>query len=118
MTVSACTFSNNSANNLGGGLALDAGSRATVVNSTFANDNASYGGAISLDIVRYNSVYSVGLALTASTVANNTAFTGGGLYVEANVGILIFTATLEDTIVARNSASMCREHSTRPATMT
>ena len=103
LTVTACTFSNDFATNLGGGIALDAGSRATVVDSTFANGQASDGGAISLQIARYNTVYSVGLALTASTVAGNTAFTGGGIYVEPNAGILTFTATLGNTIVAGNT---------------
>jgi hypothetical protein len=37
-------------------------------------------------------------------MAGNSAFTAGGLYVEPNAGILVFTATLSDTIVAGNAA--------------
>ena len=103
LTVVGCTFSNESATNLGGGIALDAGSRATVADSTFASDQANEGGAIALHISRYTNVYTVGLALAGSTLSGNTAIIGGGLYVQPNAGILVIAATLTDTIVAGNT---------------
>jgi hypothetical protein len=79
LIVTACTFSNDVASTFGGGIALDDGGQASVVDSTFCSDNASYGGAVSLNISRYNSDYAVGLGITSSTVAGNTAKDGGGV---------------------------------------
>jgi hypothetical protein len=103
LTVAGCAFSNDSANNVGGGIALDAGGRATVVDSTFAADKADDGAAISMHITSYNTVDTVGLTLAGSTLANNSAYAGGALYVEPNAGSLVLTATLNDTIVAGNT---------------
>ena len=72
MTVTGSTFSGNTAGTSGGGIYNDAGS-ATAVDSTFSGNSASQtgsGGGIFSDST---------LALTNSTVANNSALNGGGI---------------------------------------
>ena len=96
LTVVASTFSNNITEGYGGGLGVFHGGQATVEDSTFSGNLSGVGGGIA--------VLSGGpsnLDLISSTVANNTAgppLAGGGLYVQVTT-----TATVRDTIIAKNS---------------
>jgi parallel beta-helix repeat protein/predicted outer membrane repeat protein len=79
LTISDCTLSSNSAGT-GGGIYILNGLRAvTVTNSTLSANSASYtGGGI------YNG--SGSLDVTGSTISDNVAGTGGGIYNALNLG--------------------------------
>ncbi len=112
-TVTASTFSGNSAGWLGGG--IDCGGALTVATSTFSGNLAQAGGAISnggtLSVVNStladNSAYAGGgggifnqatLTVVNSTIAYNGATDGGGGIFDSEG-----TATLDNTIVAANT---------------
>jgi hypothetical protein len=97
--VTASTLNANVADSagqaLGGGVYLNSGGPHAVESSTLAGNRASgqtaRGGAIDVDTT---------LAVTAATVARNSARIGGGIYVEGG------TTTLRATILALNTATM------------
>ncbi len=81
----ACTFSGNTAGELGGAI-LDIGS-ATLINSTLTGNTGYLGGGL------YNFAY--GLTIDDCTVAGNKAVLGGGLFLEDPTVL-----TMNNTIVA------------------
>ncbi len=93
-TVTACTFSNDSAGGAGGagGVTLNQGRGATVTACTFSNDSAPQGGGMD----------NTGTAtLTNCTFSNDSAFTsaGGGIWNPAGASITVTNCT-----IANNSA--------------
>jgi parallel beta-helix repeat protein len=67
LTLSNCTFNNNSAYNLGGGIGAGG---ITITNCTFSDNYAVTGGGM----------YGSGTTLTDCIFSNNTAYAGGGVY--------------------------------------
>ncbi|MBX7220780.1 MAG: right-handed parallel beta-helix repeat-containing protein [Blastocatellia bacterium] len=96
VTLTNCTISNNSASGgSGGGLNCNSGSTATLTNCTVSNNSASSGTGGGLYCNSGSTV-----TLTNCTVSNNSASPGGGGGLN-NIG----TPTLNNTIVAQNTAS-------------
>jgi len=84
------TFVNGTAGNAGGGVALESGSRGTILNSLMTNNTADRGGALF-----FNDVDS---ALTNSELNSNSASQGGGVYcLDSNLNIT-------DSVFVNNSA--------------
>ncbi|MEA3342491.1 MAG: right-handed parallel beta-helix repeat-containing protein, partial [Chloroflexota bacterium] len=93
--ISGChIYNNTSANQFGGGIYIDAGPNAALVNSQVYSNSAgtSFGGG--LYIAFSDDVISVG-----NTFHNNTAASGGGMYLYHS------DATLVNNVVADNEAS-------------
>jgi len=90
-TLTNSTTANNSAPS-GGGI-FNIGGTLTLTNSTIANNSASEEGG-GIDIEEFG-----GLTVTNSTIADNSAPLGGGIDNDSG------TATLNNTIVALNTAS-------------
>jgi uncharacterized repeat protein (TIGR01451 family) len=101
VVVQDSTFVDNaSAQGSGGALALDGGSQATVTDSTFTENSATFNGSA---IAVLGSTGTNGsLTLSSSTVFDNSLSTdvGAGLYVDPSA-----TAIVRDTIVAGNQVS-------------
>jgi predicted outer membrane repeat protein len=93
LTVSSSTFSNNSAGpTYGGGGAIANAGALSVSSSTFSNNSAGEGGGILNEIGT--------LSVSSSTFSNNrSSKSGGGISTRSRA-----TLSLEDTIVAGNSA--------------
>jgi large repetitive protein len=71
LTVTDCTFSNNSAGVAGSGGGISSLATLMVTGSTFSDNSANYGGGI----------YNAGtLTVTGSTFSNSSANYGGGIY--------------------------------------
>jgi len=102
LTVMDSTFLNNNASGDGGGIYVNAGSSAKIINSTFFGNSASGGGGgggISKNDTSF-------LTVINSTFSGNTAAAGGG-------GISAITTsaselTLENTIIANSTNGDCR----------
>jgi hypothetical protein len=99
LTVVGSTFSNNTAGSGGGGLCCS-GASATVADCTFFDNVGAKGGGVAVTATSVPGA----LSLLGSTVAGNSVGSevanGGGFYIGAGC-----TATLQDTIVAGNTAS-------------
>ena len=106
LAVINSTLSNNSANSTAlafggaiynGGLTLGSRPVAYIINSTLSGNSAtapnSKGGGV------YNAGSALGLGITSSTIANNTANEGGGLYQSGAP-----TGSMRSSIVALNTA--------------
>jgi predicted outer membrane repeat protein len=91
LAIIASTISGNSASS-GGGAEIDAGSKASITNSTFADNSAGWGGGI---------LNSGNLTITNATISANSAGVPGGGGLATSVG----ETTLRNTILARNLAS-------------
>jgi len=97
VNITGSTFSGNSAPGSCGGGIYNGFGVVTIVNSTFSgnsNTNAPGGGAIC------NDTFGGALRVTNSTIAGNSGFAGGGI-----INISGGTAVVENTIIARNTAS-------------
>ena len=97
-TVTGSTFVGNSSYELGG--AINNGANLTVTNSTFTQNTATYGGAIS---TQYTNIFVLPPRVTTLkhvTMAGNTASFGGGLYVVPNT-----TMNAQNSIFAGNTLS-------------
>jgi len=92
LTVTDSLISGNHANGFGGGIEGDSGT-VTLVRSTIAGNKAEGNGG-GLDNATTLSVYS-------TTIANNTAFNGGGVWAEGAGSTIL----LQGTTVSGNSAS-------------
>ncbi|MCP4539683.1 MAG: DUF11 domain-containing protein, partial [Chloroflexi bacterium] len=93
--MSNSTLVYNSSNN-GGGVYNMSGGQVSIINSTLShNEAASWGGGIIMDT--NTSI----ITLTHTTVSNNTAFNGAGLYVAFNS-----TFRVRNSIVANNSPGL------------
>jgi len=90
LTVTNSTLSGNEAVDEGGGIYNASGSSLTVSNCTLADNSAEDGGGIDNEGT---------LTVTNSTIANNSGSQGGGL-----ANLLNGSATLNNTIVAANTA--------------
>jgi hypothetical protein len=123
LTVNRCTVAGNSANNgQGGGIHNPAGSRVTLLNSTFQGNTAYEGGAVRCTggaLAATNCTFTANIAsiggacsiadggpeaqLSHLTIAGNQAtngfYGGGGLFFYAQ------SATLRNSIVAANTSS-------------
>jgi hypothetical protein len=103
LTVQQSTFSNDTALYVdGGAIALDSGSNAEVLESTFFNNSAQVGGAISLFHRANSTANGISLKLAGSTLAGNASQVGGvggGLYINPNYSL---TALVTNTIIAGN----------------
>jgi len=81
LTVTSCTFGNNSTIGTGGGIANDG--TLTITNSTFETNSAGFGGGIENEGT---------LSVIGSTIEHNTATFGGGIDNDEN-GTLTLTTT-------------------------
>jgi predicted outer membrane repeat protein len=119
MTIRECSFINNSARN-GGAIYAIHGTKLMVESSTLFNNTADHGGAISIEqsnatlekcILHSNTAHSnIGnggaiaidgkstVAITNTSISNNTAVSGGGLYI-GDCQVFI-----EDSVVSNNHA--------------
>ncbi len=97
-TFTGCSFSSNTAA-LGGGAVFLSNASGTIVSCTISGNTSPSGG-----VYLFNSTGTQTLAITNSTVVNNTGVgTGaGGIRVEVATG-LTTTATIRNTIIANNT---------------
>ncbi len=97
LTVTSCTFSNNSTTATGGG--IDNDGTLTITSSTFSlNTATSRGGGI------FNSGPSP-LTVTGSTFSNNSAQSGGGIFLEGDGADPPITTKVTDSTFTSNRAS-------------
>ena len=101
--VNNSTISGNTADGSGGGIENDDGSRTIVNNSTISGNTAGrYGGGID----NFESTVNV----TYTTIANNTASTGGGIYNDSS-SYIDSTANVGNTIIGNNAATIAPDAS-------
>jgi uncharacterized repeat protein (TIGR03803 family) len=91
VTIDGCTFSGNTATDMGGGI-FDDGGTLTITDSTIAGNWAEDGGGINSDSIAT-------LVIADSTIAGNTASSrGGGVTVIGTI-----TVTISDSTIALNN---------------
>ena len=94
LSVTNCTFSNNSAVG-GGGLGTEPGSTVTVTNCTFSGNTADYGGGI----INYAT-----MTVTNSTVSNSSG--GGGIDNDAGGTMTVTNSTVSGNSNVPNGAGI------------
>ena len=107
MTINKSTIEANTASGGGGGIVIDKGLNVVVKNSTIdKNSAASYGGGILFpDSAAEDTTYNI----RNSTIFGNTADRGGGIFVEAKIGLNNSTGTtalkVYNSTIAGNTAT-------------
>ncbi|MEM6364253.1 MAG: choice-of-anchor Q domain-containing protein, partial [Planctomycetota bacterium] len=93
LTLSGVRMIDNNASFAGGALQVGSGSVSEVFGSTFANNSGALGGAIA----------SFGkLTVTSSAIDNNSAVSGGGIYVESSTSqVTVISSTISNHTGAR-----------------
>jgi CSLREA domain-containing protein len=103
LLVSNSSVTHNTAVSFGGGIEAVNPGGIVIVNSTFSDNAAAGGGAISIGDENLSSV-----SIVNSTIVDNTATAGGGGGIAHNYNVYYLTPTphlIENTIIARNTAS-------------
>lgn len=100
-----CTFSGNTSGFRGGAVELFNAS-ASFTNCTISGNTASFGGGGGISLITF--VGDQTLAITNSTIANNTGDAAGGIRLEAGAGVTV-SLTLRSSIIANNSGPSVTE---------
>jgi hypothetical protein len=106
LTILDSTIANNISSDWGGGVAFDVGSQATIVASTF-NQNQSYYGGGAISFRRQNNASTASaIDISGCTIAGNHAtpfgLGGGGIYLDPSNSVSAVTTVVTDSIVAGN----------------
>jgi hypothetical protein len=105
ITLTSSTVSGNSASAAGGGFyitngPMGGGNALVAINSTISGNQATSGGAISVDLTGGGNLGNV--KLTNTTVANNTASSGAGIYSIGSGGGPLTPVNARSSIIANN----------------